>query len=193
MIVGTEDKNDQHTTEPNKLLLEYYHLLHRRSLVWRDWNRRFGGSGWIFTDSTGTELNHGQSAERFVASPMVAEALSIRSALNQALEFGITNLQLKSDAQDLIRAITSQEKIKENYGLLFDIKALASMFTSIYFSFIPRTENCGRLNCKERKEPFLCFNLCFGIAILVIALIWIESCSKKRTNDHKTPSPQLLP
>uniref|UniRef100_A0A1J3DDY9 RNase H type-1 domain-containing protein n=1 Tax=Noccaea caerulescens TaxID=107243 RepID=A0A1J3DDY9_NOCCA len=71
----------------------------------------------------------------------MTEALAIRSALNHALEEGFTSLHLKSDARDLIRALNSQEKIKEIYGLLFDIHALASMFSSIEFSFIPRSGN----------------------------------------------------
>ncbi|CAA7050210.1 unnamed protein product [Microthlaspi erraticum] len=100
-----------------------------------------GGMGWIFADTAGTELNHGQASERFVTSPLMAEALAIRSALNQALELGITNLHLKSDAQDLIRALNSQEQITEIFGILFDINTLASMFSSISFTFIPRSEN----------------------------------------------------
>ncbi|CAA7035952.1 unnamed protein product [Microthlaspi erraticum] len=102
---------------------------------------RIGGLGWIFTRATGERLDQGQEAERFVSSPLMAEALAIRSALNHALEIGIACIHLKSDAQVLIRAISSQEQISEIYGILFDINALASMFTSISFSFISRSEN----------------------------------------------------
>ncbi|CAA7028359.1 unnamed protein product [Microthlaspi erraticum] len=69
------------------------------------------------------------------------EALVIRSALNHALENGFSHLHLKSDAQDLIRALNTQEQLKEIYSLLFDIHALAFMFSSISFSYIPRSEN----------------------------------------------------
>ncbi|CAA7022344.1 unnamed protein product [Microthlaspi erraticum] len=71
----------------------------------------------------------------------MAEALAIRSALSQALKKGFLNLHVKSDAQDLIRALTAQEKIKEINSLLFDINSLASLFTSIVFCFIPRSGN----------------------------------------------------
>ncbi|CAA7025072.1 unnamed protein product [Microthlaspi erraticum] len=67
--------------------------------------------------------------------------MAIRSALNQALDHSITNIKLYSDAQDLIRAINSQEQVKEIYGLLFDIFTLVSMFTSILFHFVPRSKN----------------------------------------------------
>ncbi|CAA7035631.1 unnamed protein product [Microthlaspi erraticum] len=107
------------------------------------WNldSRTAGSGWIFLDSTGTEIGEGQSAERFVSSSLMAEAISIRSALNNALEKGFNDLILKSDAQDLVLALTKQEPIKEIYGLLFDIHALASLFTLIAFTFILRSQN----------------------------------------------------
>ncbi|CAA7044658.1 unnamed protein product [Microthlaspi erraticum] len=96
---------------------------------------------YCFVDSTGKETKRGHSAERHVSSPVIAEALALRSALNQALEDGIPNLLVLSDAHDLIRAINSQEQIKSIFGILFDIHALASLFDSISFSFILRSEN----------------------------------------------------
>ncbi|CAA7057126.1 unnamed protein product [Microthlaspi erraticum] len=89
-----------------------------------------GGSGWIFVEPSGIELKRGSTAERFVGSPLMAEALSIRSALNDALEEGFSNILINSDALDLIQAINLQEPIKEIFGILFDIHALASMFAS---------------------------------------------------------------
>ncbi|CAA7061632.1 unnamed protein product [Microthlaspi erraticum] len=100
-----------------------------------------GGFGWIFNNSEGSQMRRGQSVDRCVSSALVTEALAIRSALHQALEEGFTNLHVKSDARDLIRAINLQEQVKEIYGLLFDIHAIASMFTSIDFTFVPRSSN----------------------------------------------------
>ncbi|CAA7020130.1 unnamed protein product [Microthlaspi erraticum] len=107
------------------------------------WNKetKIGGLGWILVDNEGSEVSRGQAAERNVSSPLMTEALAVRSALNHALEEGFTSLHLKSDALDLIRALNSHEQIKEIYGLLFDIHALASMFVSIDFSYIPRSNN----------------------------------------------------
>ncbi|CAA7031280.1 unnamed protein product [Microthlaspi erraticum] len=85
----------------------------------------------------------------------MAEALSIRSALNHALENRYTKLVLKSDAQDLVLAITALEPIKEIYGLLFDIQALASLFTSVSFVFVPRSQNSkADLLAKSAKSRF---------------------------------------
>ncbi|CAA7020227.1 unnamed protein product [Microthlaspi erraticum] len=77
--------------------------------------------GWLFVDESGQTLTTRSSAEASVASPLVAEAISIRSALNHALDIGITDLHLKSDAQALVRALNMQKQIKEIYGILFDI------------------------------------------------------------------------
>ncbi|CAA7022494.1 unnamed protein product [Microthlaspi erraticum] len=102
-----------------------------------------GGFGWIFVDTNRAEVNRGSSAERFVTSSLMAEALSIRSALNHTLEEGISNIHLKSDSQDLIRALNMHVQIKEIYDILFDIHSLASLFTSIWFGFVPRSENAS--------------------------------------------------
>ncbi|CAA7062293.1 unnamed protein product [Microthlaspi erraticum] len=71
----------------------------------------------------------------------MAEALSIRSALNYALEKGFSKIQLKSDAQYFIRAMSKQEQVKEIYGILFDIHTLASMLETVTFVSIPQSEN----------------------------------------------------
>ncbi|CAA7058564.1 unnamed protein product [Microthlaspi erraticum] len=123
-----------------------------------------GGSGWIVVDNDGTEVSRGHSAERFVSSPLAMEALAIRSALNHALENGFSNIILKPDAEDLIRALNTHEQIKEIYGLLFDIHALAFMFSSISFISIRRSENAladaiaksaknGLISLSSQRDP----------------------------------------
>ncbi|CAA7019717.1 unnamed protein product [Microthlaspi erraticum] len=60
------------------------------------------GTGWIFTTMDGTQIDAGSLAEPFASSPLMAEAIAIRSALIQALEKNFLHLQIKSDAHDLI-------------------------------------------------------------------------------------------
>ncbi|KAL1214031.1 hypothetical protein V5N11_007392 [Cardamine amara subsp. amara] len=90
--------------------------------------------------STGVVTKHG-AADQFVLSPLMAEALAIKAALSHALELGISSLCLRSDAQDLVRAISSREYIKELFGILFYIHSLASNFSSLAFVFVPRLSN----------------------------------------------------
>lgn len=99
------------------------------------------GMGWVFSDQGHNYISEGHMAEPFVSSPLMAEALAIRAALNHAKELGISKICIKSDAQILIRAINSREQKKEIFGLLFDIHALAATFISIVFIFIPRSQN----------------------------------------------------
>lgn len=46
-----------------------------------------------------------------------------------------------SDSQKLVKAIQEGKGNKETHGLLHDIIVEASLFSSIYFKFIPRKEN----------------------------------------------------
>ncbi|CAA7023536.1 unnamed protein product [Microthlaspi erraticum] len=57
-----------------------------------------GGFSWVFADDSGTIIDSGQGAERFVSSPFMAEALAIRSAFHHAIEKGFSKIHLKSDA-----------------------------------------------------------------------------------------------
>ncbi|CAA7020616.1 unnamed protein product [Microthlaspi erraticum] len=124
---------NQNATPPNSILCF-------TDGAWSEING-IGGLGWVFVDGEGTNIDSGQGAEQFISSPLMAEALAIRSALQHALEKGFSQIHIKSDAQEVIRAITKQELVKELYGVLFDIKTLASLFDSISFSSIPRSEN----------------------------------------------------
>ncbi|XP_024009950.1 uncharacterized protein LOC112085153 [Eutrema salsugineum] len=111
------------------------------------------GIGWILFEEGGSEITKNRSTIPFVNSPLIAEALAIREALNHGLLLGLTSIKIKSDAQLLIRAINMHEQIKEIYGLLFDIHALASLYSSSSFYFILRSEN-------SRADAFVKLSLC---------------------------------
>ena len=65
----------------------------------------------------------------------IAEGLALRTALLQASELSMSKLSLKSDDQNLIRAI------KELFGILHDIDELNCSFSSVFFYVIPRKDN----------------------------------------------------
>ncbi|CAA7045267.1 unnamed protein product [Microthlaspi erraticum] len=131
---------------PVRLFSNPHQRLHPETILcytdgsWKS-ESEIAGAAWIFTTQDDTQIASGTTAEAFAPSPLTAEAIAIRSALIQALEMNFLHLQIKSDAQDLLRAITSREKIKEIHSLLSDITSLAQLFTSISFRFIPRSEN----------------------------------------------------
>ncbi|XP_024007257.1 uncharacterized protein LOC112083461 [Eutrema salsugineum] len=108
--------------------------------AWRS-DTKSAGYEWIFLNSDGSEILKDSGFDPHIGSPLMVEAIALRSALLQGLDMGFTSLTIKSDAQILIRAISSQKQTKEVYDLLFDIQALASMFSAILFCFIPISEN----------------------------------------------------
>lgn len=74
-------------------------------------------------------------------SPLIAEAIAIRQALEEARNMGVTNLLVNSDSQILMRIIQKKDFIKELIGILQDLYELSCCFSSIFFSFIPRGKN----------------------------------------------------
>lgn len=98
------------------------------------------GLAWIFKESNGTIATQGSEIQHSVSSPLMAEALAIRSSLVMAVEHEIPNLRIYSDSLTLIRAINTKMHDKEIYGILCDIHQISSVFGSISFSFLPRSK-----------------------------------------------------
>lgn len=107
------------------------------------WNasRKTAGLGWTFSGPSLTATTQGSRIQASVNSPLIAEALAVRTALYMALTLDFTNLKVCSDNSTLIRAINSKSQSKEIIGIVSDIQVISSEFTSISFSFIPRSEN----------------------------------------------------
>ncbi|CAN6820921.1 unnamed protein product [Brassica oleracea] len=76
-----------------------------------------------------------------VFSPLVAEALAVREALQTASSLNVTHLRMFSDNQTLIRTITDKRFEKEIYGILNDIEAFFSLFVDLDFFYLLRVEN----------------------------------------------------
>ena len=98
------------------------------------------GTGWILRDSGG-EISRGGKTHRHVSSAMMAEALAIREALLHAGSIGITSIWLRSDAQALLKAISTKRSPTELHGILSDIDTLSSSFSFCRFSFCSRVVN----------------------------------------------------
>lgn len=103
------------------------------------------GLGWIFTDESAVEIERGSLLQQHVSSPIMAEALAIREALTHAISLNLTHIWLRSDSQELIRAITARRPPVELHGVLSDIDLLvnasSSSFSFCHISFISRNLN----------------------------------------------------
>ncbi|XP_056850981.1 uncharacterized protein LOC130500236 [Raphanus sativus] len=99
------------------------------------------GCGWILHIPWLEEEIRGSSLEVHVASPLMAEALAVREALQQAKLLHIPNICLKSDNQVLVKALISKQHPVELYGINLDIENLSSCFSSVSFSYVSRNLN----------------------------------------------------
>ncbi|CAF1894445.1 unnamed protein product [Brassica napus] len=66
------------------------------------------GCGWCFMNHENVVFLQDARAFQFISSPLMAEAIAIRSALLHALEAGILEICIKSDCQALIVALSSK-------------------------------------------------------------------------------------
>ena len=70
------------------------------------------------------QLQQGCTTEEWVSSPLTSEALAIREALSQTKAQGYDNIELRSDAQVLIRAINGRDHLNGLFGIIQDIHNL---------------------------------------------------------------------
>ncbi|XP_018479542.2 uncharacterized protein LOC108850518 [Raphanus sativus] len=99
------------------------------------------GLAWIDAGPPSYRIMQGARIHRNVASPLAAEALAIRTALQDATASKVSLLRTYSDNQTLIRAINGKLFEKEIYGILKDIETLSSLFVESSFCFLSRAKN----------------------------------------------------
>lgn len=104
-------------------------------------NSKAAGYGWTFTHQRTGLRREGSNTGKYVRSPLMAEAIAIKLALQQALNLGITKLFLASNSKQVIEAIKSEQPSPELHGILHDILNLSCNFLKICFNFVPRAEN----------------------------------------------------
>nr|VDD30846.1 unnamed protein product [Brassica oleracea] len=87
----------------------------------------------------------------------MAEALSLKMALEIATGLGIRDLRCFSDSRSLVSLLTTNSSFVELQGILHDICVLSSSFTFISFHHIPRLEN-GVADGLAKSALVLCMN-----------------------------------
>lgn len=107
------------------------------------WDKRTqrAGLSWILAAPMGEKIIQGTSTQSMVKSPLIAETLALRSGLISAGNMGLSKLRCFSDNETLIRAITTDNQIKEIYGIVRDIHHLSSEFVEVSFSHFSRLLN----------------------------------------------------
>ncbi|VVB00164.1 unnamed protein product [Arabis nemorensis] len=108
--------------------------------AWRE-DGLAAGMGWRIESNRKIFVGQGSKVMDFVKSPLMAEALAIRFALNHALELGLETICIASDAYELIRVLNLGQNRTEIFEILHDIYKLSSQFLDVAFIFIPRETN----------------------------------------------------
>ncbi|WZY83148.1 hypothetical protein YC2023_029532 [Brassica napus] len=119
------------------------------------------GMGWTCSDPRGVNLFQGTMERKVVASALVAEALALRAALQDAGTREIQDLICLSDSKSLITLITGRSSVIALKGILHDIDVLSRTFASISFKFVPR--NCNATADRLAKDALFALSSRSGI------------------------------
>ncbi|CAG7895555.1 unnamed protein product, partial [Brassica rapa] len=117
------------------------------------------GLAWTFEGQGLPDRLQGSAIQHSVSSPLIAEAVAMRSALRKALALGFHKIKAFTDNLTLVRAINSNLQRKEIVGIIYDIRMISSEFASISISHFPRSENFRSDSlAKATIRSSLCFN-----------------------------------
>ncbi|KAF2611768.1 hypothetical protein F2Q70_00010773 [Brassica cretica] len=114
------------------------------------------GLGWVSTDINGAVSFQGSSSRRYVASVLVAEALSLKPGLQQAVSLGYKDAVCLPDSRCLVGLLTGNSSVISIQGLLHDICVLSSSLNSISFKFISQAYNSAA-DCSAKNALFVLF------------------------------------
>ncbi|XP_033143163.1 uncharacterized protein LOC103864600 [Brassica rapa] len=96
------------------------------------------GTAWKFSGSDEDRSRSNTKIFTLVKSPLVAEGLALRSAMEQAILLDYKQISFETDSKILVTAILEGSHISDLHGILSDIKTLATAFTSISFHWVAR-------------------------------------------------------
>nr|VDD38722.1 unnamed protein product [Brassica oleracea] len=99
------------------------------------------GIGWVFENSDRQVYSEDSKVIDHVSSPLMAKALAMRNAMQEALHKSFSNVWFRTDSQELARAIDSKTYSVELFGVLMDIELLSSSFDFIVVSYVTGTFN----------------------------------------------------
>lgn len=132
----TKETQTRRTSQP-KVIIDTGTIL-RTDAAWNEESSR-AGLGWILTQDEITS-SLAIIAEN-VPSPLMAEGLALREALQKSRELGIKVLNVESDSKNLIASATNNKSVPELYGIVADIMSISCFFDYVSFKWIPREAN----------------------------------------------------
>ncbi|KAF3487207.1 hypothetical protein F2Q69_00054428 [Brassica cretica] len=112
------------------------------------------GLGWLIEEKQSGVTTEFQARAEYVASPLMAEALALREALTTVRQHRCSNVWIRSDNLELIRAINSKAFPMELFGVLKDIEFISQFFDFICFTHVSRSYN-GRVDSLAKSAHHL--------------------------------------
>lgn len=97
------------------------------------------GLGWVLTQSDNTESF--SMVEENIPTPLMAEGMALREALQSCYGRGIKKLRVESDSESLINSVLEGNSVPELYGVVADILLVSTLLDSLCFKWIAREEN----------------------------------------------------
>ncbi|KAG5396048.1 hypothetical protein IGI04_017862, partial [Brassica rapa subsp. trilocularis] len=132
---STETPTRQQEEEPTILTTS---TIVQTDAAWRE-DLQLAGLGWCVGERN--EKLSILAHCHYVSSPLVAEGLALREALQFCIEKNIRMMRCETDSLVLIKALNSGPPVAELYGIVADIACLSLAFDSISFSWIKRGKN----------------------------------------------------
>uniref|UniRef100_A0A0D2ZR43 Uncharacterized protein n=1 Tax=Brassica oleracea var. oleracea TaxID=109376 RepID=A0A0D2ZR43_BRAOL len=86
------------------------------------------GVAWSFYNTNGEIITSHSNLISYVNSPLVAEGLAMREAMDHALSLGFNRVIFESDSKQLISTITDGACFSEIHGIASDITLLSNLF-----------------------------------------------------------------
>ena len=91
--------------------------------------------------SSGSGNRSFKASVKWVTSPLTAEGLALREAVQSCVNLGLKTVAFEADSAQLIKAVNMEECPTELCGVLSDILSYVSAFDFLSFSWIPRERN----------------------------------------------------
>ncbi|KAG2273662.1 hypothetical protein Bca52824_056217 [Brassica carinata] len=96
------------------------------------------GVAWSFYNINGEIITSHRNLISYVNSPLVAEGLAMREAMDHTLSQGFNRVVFESDSKQLISTIKNGAWFSEIHGIASDITLLSNAFELVSFSFCNR-------------------------------------------------------
>ncbi|XP_057426348.1 uncharacterized protein LOC130719758 [Lotus japonicus] len=115
---------------------------------------KMAGFGMVARDNAGEVLAAAAKFPTLALSPIVAEALSLRWAMELSVDLGFRRVQFETDCLPLFQAWKKANGTSYIFSIIYDCRSLFSAFDYVDFSFVRRQGNSCADYLARRASTF---------------------------------------